>query len=191
LTDKFAEFVSGAGRHARLGGSDALVIRPAHGSDLAAAAAIAAAREGEPIERWVVAFDRMHQECSLGKSLFLVAAHEERIIGYGKAAHFSPPEGSPPNVAPEGWYLTGVVVHPEYRRRGVGSQLTIARLAWIEERSARAYYVANERNRVSIALHRAVGFVEVTRDFHHPHVRFEGGAGILFVKQWASRSTGG
>lgn len=189
MTDKFAEFEFGAGRCPRLGDSSDLVIRPAHESDLAAAAAIAAAREGAPIERWVAAFGRTHKKGSLGQTLFLVAAHEDRIIAYGKAAHFSPPEGSPPNVAPEGWYLTGVVVHPDYRRRGVGSQLTIARLDWIGERSDRAYYVANERNRVSIALHRAVGFVELTRDFHHPYVRFEGGAGILFVKEWASRST--
>jgi ribosomal protein S18 acetylase RimI-like enzyme len=74
-----------------------------------------------------------------------------------------------------------VVVGPAHRRRGLGRQLTRVRLDWIRERSTQAYYFANERNQVSIALHRALGFVELTRDFHHPQVQFEGGSGILFA----------
>jgi GNAT superfamily N-acetyltransferase len=110
-----------------------------------------------------------------------VATLDGRVIGYGKAAFFSPPPGSPANVAPAGWYLTGVVIRPELRRRGVGLALTAARLKWIRERSPRAYYFANERNRASIDLHGALGFVELTRDFQHPGARFQGGGGVLFV----------
>jgi mannose-6-phosphate isomerase-like protein (cupin superfamily) len=37
-------------------------------------------------------------------------------------------------------------------------------------------------NRASIDLHAAVGFTELTRDFHHPGAEFLGGSGILFER---------
>jgi ribosomal protein S18 acetylase RimI-like enzyme len=109
-----------------------------------------------------------------------VAVIERTIAGYGRAGSFAPPAGSPANVAPAGFYLTGVIVDPAFRRRGIGLALTGARLDWIKSRSPRAYYFANEHNRVTIDLHLQLGFVELTRDFSHPQVRFENGAGILF-----------
>jgi ribosomal protein S18 acetylase RimI-like enzyme len=160
-----------------------LVIQPPRESDLPALAAIAAEREEEPVADWLAAFERIYAESRTGRALLLAANLDSLVAGYGKAGYFVPPADSPPNVAPEGWYLTGVVVRPSLRRRGVGSELTRARLAWIAGRSDRAYYFANERNEVSIHLHRALGFEELTRDFHHPHARFEGGRGILFVRE--------
>jgi ribosomal protein S18 acetylase RimI-like enzyme len=166
----------------RLGTSDGLVIREGRASDLVEVAEIAAEREGQTLREWLVVFERFLDEAqTTEQSLLLVAALHEAVIGYGKAAHFSPPPGSAPNVAPQGWYLTGVVVRPESRRRGVGTALSAARLAWIAARSSTAYYVANERNRVSIELHEAIGFSERTRDFYHPGVSFTNGAGILFA----------
>jgi len=176
---KFAEFTP---RSAPSSGVPAdLVIRPAIPPDLPALARIAAERENEPVEKWQTAFEHIHAECAGGQSVLLVADVGDAIAGYGKAGHFAPPPGSPANVAPAGFYLTGVIVDPTFRRRGIGLALTRARLDWIRGRSPRAYYFGNERNRVTIELHRAVGFVELTRDFSHPQVRFEGGVGILFV----------
>jgi ribosomal protein S18 acetylase RimI-like enzyme len=176
---KFAEF-SPRASPSREVPSD-LVIRLATLSDVPALAEIAADREGEPVERWQTAFEHILADTAGGQSLLLVAVIEPTIAGYGKAGYFAPPAGSPANVAPAGFYLTGVVVAPAFRRRGLGHELTRARLDWIRGRSPRAYYFANERNRVTIELHRELGFVELTRDFSHPQVRFEGGAGILFV----------
>ena len=161
--------------------SDGLVIRAARSSDLVEVAELAAEREGEAFDKWLVAFERTHAEALSGRSLLVVASLAERIIAYGKVGYFASPTDSLPNVAPEGWYLTGVVVRSAYRRRGLGLQLTVARLAWIRERSRNAYFFANERNRASIELHRAAGFVELTRDFHFPGAQFEGGSGIMFV----------
>ena len=174
---KFAEFTPRSSPPAEVG---KLVIRSASPPDLPALARIAAEREGEPVAQWLTAFEHIHADTAGGQSLLVVAAVNGAIAGYGKAGYFTPPAGSPANVAPAGFYLTGVIVAPAYRRRGLGLELTRARLDWIAARSPRAYYFANARNRVTIDLHQKLGFVELTRDFSHPQVRFEGGAGILF-----------
>jgi ribosomal protein S18 acetylase RimI-like enzyme len=179
---KFADYVPGRdGAGAPLSESEGLVIRAAAKADLAPLAAIAAEREGGPVEDWEERFERLYAEVASGAGALLVAALAGEPLGYGKVAFFSPRPGSPGNVTPAGWYLTGLVVKPAFRRRGVGMRLTAARLAWIAERSREAFYVANAKNQATIDLHQKLGFVERTRDFSHPHVRFEGGAGILFT----------
>jgi len=99
-----------------------------------------------------------------------------------------PPEGAPANAVPDGWYLTGVIVTPQFRRRRIGHQLTQARLQWLLRRTSNVYYVASAQNRVMIELHRQFGFVEMTRDFSFPDVTFTGGVGILFEVDLASLS---
>jgi ribosomal protein S18 acetylase RimI-like enzyme len=178
-----SEFASYSRRRAkgrRLVGSR-LVIRPARRTDLAVLAEITAEREGEDAGRWRAFFGRIHGERRTSRrGLVLVATSSRRILGYGKLSYFAPPPNAPANAAPEGWYLSGVVVRPEQRRRGVGAALTRRRLEWIRRRAKEAYYFANARNAVSIALHRRFGFVELTRDFWFPKTTFEGGIGILF-----------
>lgn len=163
-----------------MNGGNGPVIRPARASDPGALAEMAAEREGEPVERWREIFARILVETESGTSLLLVATVREQILGYGKAAIFSPPEDAPANCAPQGWYLTGVVVRPADRRRGVGVALTQARLSFIAGMAPNVHYFANARNRATIALHRNLGFGEVTRDFWFPGVKFDDGIGILF-----------
>ena len=81
---------------------------------------------------------------------------------------------------PPGWYLVGVIIGPAYRRRGVASELTRVRLAWIAQRARQAYYFANSVNRATIDLHARLGFRQVCRDFTFPNARFSGGVGVLF-----------
>ena len=97
-----------------------------------------------------------------------------------RVRYFRPPDEAPPNVAPSGWYLSGLIVVPEYRCQGVGKSLIRARLDWIGEHDGWAYYFANAQNRVTINLHQQFGFVEVTRDFTYPGATFVGGTGVLF-----------
>jgi aminoglycoside 6'-N-acetyltransferase I len=106
----------------------------------------------------------------------LVALEGDTIIGWAKTHHWSYSDGP----AGAGHYLGGVTVDPSYRRHGVAGALTAARLEWIWERSADAWYVANSQNLASIDLHRHWGFEEVARraSFHTTH--FSGGEGILF-----------
>jgi ribosomal protein S18 acetylase RimI-like enzyme len=156
-----------------------LVVRPAESSDLPAVAPIAAAREGQPVADCLRSLRKVHRAARDGESLLLVAAAGGDIIGYAKAGYV-PAAPAPKRLsAPAGWYLTGVVVRPEFRRRGVASELTRARLDWISRRSGEAHYIANARNLASLDLHRRFGFVELFLDVVFPGVEFEGGRGIL------------
>ncbi|WP_233120802.1 N-acetyltransferase [Tessaracoccus sp. ZS01] len=82
--------------------------------------------------------------------------------------------------APDGWYLTGVVVDPTVRRGGVGLRLTEARLEALRVRGTETvWYFATARNTVSLDLHRRLGFRDVTREFSISGVSFDGGEGVL------------
>ncbi len=112
--------------------------------------------------------------------LLVVAEHADAVAGYGRVLQFVPEPDAPPDIAPSGYYLMGLVVHPDHRRRGVAAALTKARLDWISERADDAWYFANAGNAASIALHAPFGFEEVTRSFVYPRVDFGRGEGILF-----------
>lgn len=83
-----------------------------------------------------------------------VAIAHGDIVGVAKTHFHREPDGE----APAGHYLGGLIVTPAFRRRGVGSLLTRARLEWIWARSERAYYFTDEDNTASIRLHEALGF---------------------------------
>lgn len=89
----------------------------------------------------------------------LVAVAQGEVVGVAKT-HFHP---DPDGVSPAGHYLGGVVVAPGFRRRGVGSALTLARLEWIWSRASTAYYFTNEHNTASIRMHETLGFRPVAR----------------------------
>jgi len=160
--------------------ANGLTIREAETRDFSRLALIAAEREETTPDVQLKLFEKqlLHQET--GQSMILVAEVLGEIGGFGKCAYCKPPAGAPANAAPEGWYLTGVIVAPKFRRRRIGHQLTQARLQWLARRTSKAYYFASAQNRVTIELHRQLGFVEVTRDFSFPNVTFTGGVGILF-----------
>jgi ribosomal protein S18 acetylase RimI-like enzyme len=156
-------------------------VRPAVLSDVPELGAITAAREsGDATEYSLIIEEAITSWEKSSKGIILVAEHKGQIVGFAKVKYFTPPDTAPANVAPSGWYLAGVIVVPEYRRRSVGRILTQARLNWIAKRDRWAYYFANAQNRVSIEMHQQFGFVELTRDFTYPGTTFEGGIGILF-----------
>jgi ribosomal protein S18 acetylase RimI-like enzyme len=116
-----------------------------------------------------------------GENLFLVARIGADVVGFGRVARV--PAMPPPHAhVPQGWYLIGLVIDPAYRRRGIGSALLRARLAWIGRRAREAYYFANSTNRATIDLHERFNFREIARDFTFPRVSFTafGGTGVLF-----------
>ncbi|HEY3578267.1 MAG TPA: GNAT family N-acetyltransferase [Gaiellaceae bacterium] len=110
----------------------------------------------------------------------VVAERSGAIVGYGRARLFEAEANAPADTAPSGYYLTGVFVTPNERRTGIGIGLTQARLEWISTRAEEAWFFANARNAISIALHERFGFKEVTRRFSFPGLAFDGGEGILF-----------
>lgn len=162
---------------------EALSLRPACGTDVEAVARISHERNGGDLEaaRAHVASEVVALPKARG---LLLVADVGGVVAFGRVTWFSPPDGAPANAVPAGHYLSGVVVDPAWRRRGIAAALTRARLDWIGERAREAWYFANVRNETSIALHAAFGFEEVTRDFWHPHAKFEGGVGVLFRARW-------
>ncbi len=94
----------------------------------------------------------------------MLATINGEIAGAAKTHQHAERDGH----APAGHYLGGVVVGPQWRRQGVGSLLTKARLEWIWQRSDRAFYFTNEHNDASIELHRRFGFIPI---FTGPTIR--------------------
>jgi ribosomal protein S18 acetylase RimI-like enzyme len=152
-------------------------VRPLQAEDVERCAELAVHRNGLDIGTWRGSF-----EGSLNREdrQTFVALRRGRVIGYASITWMNPVADGGAN-APEGWYLTGVVVDPLVRRRGVGKRLTQARLEWLAGRTDRVWYFATALNHCSLDLHTALGFREVTRDFSIPGVIFSGGEGILSV----------
>jgi ribosomal protein S18 acetylase RimI-like enzyme len=90
-----------------------------------------------------------------------VAKANGHVIGYGRAAELAAGEAAP--GTPGGYYLSGVLVEPAWRRRGIATALTRARLRWAFARTDEAFYVAGADNTASLHLHAALGFQEVKR----------------------------
>ena len=159
------------------------MIRCVGSDDVPALAAIIAQREGGDV---AAQLQKLREELALPtmghQRLLLVADIDGAVAGFARVAYCVPAPDAPPNAAPEGWYLGGIIVVPEHRRRGIGRELTRRRLQWLRDRGAsEAWFVVNADNRASIDLHRPFGFREVTRDFVQRGVSFSGrGEGILF-----------
>jgi aminoglycoside 6'-N-acetyltransferase I len=90
-----------------------------------------------------------------------VAKANSQVIAYGRVAELAAGEAGP--GTPAGYYLSGVLVEPAWRDRGIATALTRARLRWIFARTDEAFYVAGSDNTASLRLHAALGFQEMTR----------------------------
>jgi ribosomal protein S18 acetylase RimI-like enzyme len=126
-----------------------------------------------------VSLERCRRHVTDPEVCLLVATVGDEVVGFGRAARFEPPADAGRDAAPAGWYLFGVIVRDTWRRRGIASRLTEARLDWIAERATEAWYFTNAANQPSIDLHARIGFVEVSRTFAFPKASFEGGTGVL------------
>ncbi|MDO5535260.1 MAG: GNAT family N-acetyltransferase [Propionibacteriaceae bacterium] len=152
-----------------------VLIRDGERADLGQTSSLLAQREGGDPVAWEAIlgrrFDEDHQK-------LVVAEHAGEVIGYGWLAYLTPvADGG--HGAPDGWYLSGVVVDPAHRRRGIGRRLTQARIDWVLARDEAVFYVVSARNRASRTMHAELGFEEVTEEFTVPGVVFANADGIL------------
>ncbi|MES1175870.1 MAG: GNAT family N-acetyltransferase [Myxococcales bacterium] len=155
------------------------MIRPLRVADLQAAAGIiAVCAEGDVAHQLAL----LERRLARGKpdDALIVAELCGELVGVGRVSYFEPAEEAPQNAAPSGYYLLGVNVAPQHRRRGVGRALTEARLDWIKKRAPVAWFFTAASNEASIRLHEGFGFRRNTSDFWFPTVDFGEAGGILF-----------
>lgn len=105
-----------------------------------------------------------------------VAKVGEEVVGFAKSRKYSGEE-----YQYEGWYLTGVIVKPNYRGCSIGRALTKTRIDGLREVTEKIYYFVNSNNRVSIELHTHFGFKPIVEPFEFPNVVFESGHGCLYI----------
>lgn len=148
-------------------------------ADLPRCASLLAAREG-----WTLARASATTQRWLGtedaRPVVLVAERQGVVQGYGRADHLDPIASG--GSAPRGWYLTGLLVAPDARRRGVGDSITRERLGRLAAVTHEVFFFTNMRNVVSIALHERLGFHFQTEQFRISGVTFSGGRGGLYRK---------
>jgi ribosomal protein S18 acetylase RimI-like enzyme len=165
--------------------STALRLRAASHRDIATIARLTAEREQQPLAACEASlrgeFDRIERNAA--RKYFCVAEIDGVIAGFGRATYLPIPDIPEARGMPAGWYLTGVIVDPSWRRRGIGHALTEQRMAWVAQHADAICYYASARNGPTIDLHAAFGFAELTRDFAFPGVDFTVGEGILFVRK--------
>jgi ribosomal protein S18 acetylase RimI-like enzyme len=144
-----------------------VLIREAVGEDVESCAQLIADQESEEVATWRQRFEENLQDAN---RQFLVAQHDELVIGYGHTVHYFRPEDASPAASPSGYFLSGLLVAPNFRRGGVGINLTIARLEVLRGLTDEVFYVADPANIATIELHRRLGFVEL-RSFERDHKR--------------------
>lgn len=150
-------------------------VRPASGDDMDACGDLAARFSGGDAAEWT---GRLTLQLDAPDAMLFVAERGGEVLGYGRVSWLAPASGGG-HGAPDGWYLSGVVVSPEHQRRGIGTRLTRARIAWAFERADAVYYVVSAGNRASRLLHNGLGFREVSTDFRLPTMVFGNDDGIL------------
>ncbi len=90
-----------------------------------------------------------------------VARAGGRVVAYGRVMELAAGEAG--EGTPAGYYLSGVLVEPAWRGRGIATGLTRARLRWVFPRTDRVFYVTGADNAASLHLHAALGFREIRR----------------------------
>ena len=163
-----------------------LEIRPALPGDVPALAALVQQRHGGDLARissQLVAELDSYGSTAIVYRLLFVAIHAGSLAGFARLMHTDKSERYR-WPAPPGWYGMGLVVDPQLRRRGVATALAAHRFAWLQARQVPMLYsFANSRNLSSVAYHQAQGFCETGRAAGYLDVDFDGGEGILFVRQ--------
>lgn len=131
-------------------------IREATLSDIPACAALIAAHESGEAKHWQ---ERFEVDLDNPRRKFLVASFNDEIVGYGhivlhERVILDEAEG------PSGYFLSGLLVAPEHRRGGIGSQLTGARIDLLRPETDLIYYYADPENEATISMHARLGFEE-------------------------------
>ena len=152
-----------------------VVVRRATAEDVPGMAAVARTRGPQPPEldgrvaAWAVDDERR-------LTVAVAPGAQPEVVGWGMVARWTGHDD-----APDGWYVAWLVVHPQWRRRGVADRLLGDLRAWTAARAERLLSVVNVQNRASLDLHARHGFREVARGAGFAGVTFTGGVGVLLA----------
>lgn len=94
------------------------------------------------------------------RQMFIAKANGQ-VVAYGRILELAVGDAGP--GTPAGYYLSGVLVDPAWRGRGIATALTRARLRWAFARTDTVFYVTGADNTASLRLHAALGFQETNR----------------------------
>lgn len=153
-----------------------VVVRPAVAADLTACAELIVTRTGGPVEQ---RRQRLEDDLANPERYTVVAEIDGGVVGYGAVIRHQLSPADPPNTAPDGYYLIGLIIAPDRRRHGIGELLTRERMRWTAERADEIYYFANVANGAILDLNGSFGFTEVTRDFTFPNAPLKPGTCVL------------
>jgi ribosomal protein S18 acetylase RimI-like enzyme len=137
-----------------------LSIRPAVDSDLDQCARLRANDVSGDLEMWR---ERFTSDLHNAKRRFIVAEIGASVVGYGHTVRHERSPDAETDSSPSGFFLAGLLVAPEFRRDGIGSRLTSARLEALRAETKTVFYLADPENQATISLHRRFGFEEVRR----------------------------
>jgi ribosomal protein S18 acetylase RimI-like enzyme len=135
-----------------------IVIRNAEPFDLTACALLISNHESGDLEDWQSRFEK---DLANPQRLFLVASVNDSILGYGHTAFHSGTSEEGAAANPSGYFLSGLMVSPAYRRGGIGRLLTIARVDKLRQQTDIIYFRAEPDNKATIDLHARLGFERV------------------------------
>lgn len=173
-------------------GSVEFSVRPATQDDVSGIASVALELDGWTFDehfRGASAEIEMQQKQDPHR-LVMVAEVDGVIAGYGRAGYKETPSGMQPASFPEGWYLSGLLVAPEFRRNGIGLELTRQRIAWIGTRAQVVRFHTSAANLASIAMHEKLGFGQVKRGIVVTNRYRDQGPEILYELRFRDRFRG-
>lgn len=127
-------------------------------SDLTACAVLISNHESGVIEDWRSQFEI---DLANPRRLFLVATVDDSVVGYGHTTFHSRNAQEEATSSPSGYFLSGLMVSPGHRRKGIGRLLTIARIDKLRQVTDMIYYRAEPDNKPTIDLHFRLGFTNL------------------------------
>jgi ribosomal protein S18 acetylase RimI-like enzyme len=132
-----------------------ILIRKAQSNDMTACALLISSHVSGNLEEWQSQFE---QDLANPQRLFLVATADHSVVGYGHATFHSATLEDEAESSPTGYFLSGLLVAPAYRRQGIGELLTVARIDDLRQVTNTIYYRAEPDNLSTIDLHSRLGF---------------------------------
>jgi len=91
----------------------------------------------------------------------MVATISDSVVAYGHTTFHSRTSDNGVNAGPSGYFLSGLLVSPGFRRQGLGTLLTSARIDELRQVTDVIYYRTEPDNQATIDVHSKLGFKEV------------------------------